>query len=136
MDTNQPPRYFFQDSENSPANFILVHKPSKEIFMSILHPAASLYKSVTESKSVTQCFRNLMAVLISKGIKVKNVRECLKINRQALEEIAFECLTYELADEDKNDSKDKNDKYKYYLSDEYKRTVIKKLWMGQLVEVV
>ena len=136
MDTNQPPRYFFQDSENSPANFILVHKPSKEIFMSILHPAASLYKSVTESKSVTQCFRNLMAVLINKGIKVKTVRECLKINRQALEELAFECLTYELADEDKNDSKDKNNKYKYYLSDEYKRTVIKKLWIGQLVDVV
>ena len=133
MDTKQPPHFFSQHSETSPADFILVHKPSKEIFMSILHPAASLYSSVTEDKSVSQCYRNLMATLINKGIKVKTVRECLKLNRSALEDLAFQSLTYELSEEG---NMNKNEKYQYYLSDEYKRSVVQKLWIGQLVDVV
>ena len=45
---NMAPNFFSQESENAPADTILIHKPSKEVFMSMLHPAASLYENVTE----------------------------------------------------------------------------------------
>lgn len=131
---NMAPNFFSQESENAPADTILIHKPSKEVFMSMLHPAASLYENVTEEKSIAQCFRNLTAILISKGIKVKTVRECLKLNRPALEELAFNSLKYEPSDSSKNDLDNEN--FKYYLSDAYKREVISKLWVGQLVDLI
>ena len=131
---NMAPNFFSQESENAPADTILIHKPSKEVFMSMLHPAASLYENVTEEKSIAQCFRNLTAILISKGIKVKTVRECLKLNRPALEELAFNSLKYEPSDSSKNDLDNEN--FKYYLSDSYKREVISKLWVGQLVDLI
>lgn len=131
---NMSPNYFSQDSENAPADTILIHKPSKEVFMSMLHPAASLYENVTEEKSVAQCFRNLTAILVGKGIKVKTVRESLKLNRPALEELAFTSLHYEPAEASKNDLENEN--FKYYLSDTYKREVIHKLWVDQLVDLV
>ena len=39
---------FQQSNENSPAKHILIHLPEKEIFISTLHPAASLYEDVTD----------------------------------------------------------------------------------------
>lgn len=127
-------RSFTQESENAPAKFVLIHKPSKEIFLSMLHPAASLYENVTEDKSVTQCFRSLIGILSQKGIEVKTVRDCLKLNRETLEELAMKSLVYELDSSSKNQKV--NEKLMYYLSDNYKRQVISKLLLGQLVDVV
>lgn len=124
---------FTQESENASAKLILIHKPSKEIFMSMLHPAASLYENVTEDKSVSHCFRNLSQILSNRGINVMTVRECLKLNRSALEQLAMTSLKYELIDP--ND-KPQNEQSLYYLSNDYKQEVISKLWIDQLIDVV
>jgi hypothetical protein len=50
---------FQQKEENAPAKFILTHIPGQEIFLSTLHPAASLYEDVTDNVKVKECFNNL-----------------------------------------------------------------------------
>ena len=57
---------FQQKEENFPAKYILVHIPEKEIFMSTLHPAASLYEDVTDYVKVKECFDNLKNILKEK----------------------------------------------------------------------
>ena len=89
---------FRQPSESTPAKHILVHIPEKEIFMSTLHPAASLYEDVTDEKKVKECFNNLDKVLKDKNIELITVHSALKINRTALRQLAFESLKYELED--------------------------------------
>ena len=126
---------FTQENENALAETVVIHVPSKEIFMSMFHPAASLYENVTEEKSVTHCFRYLTEELTSRGIQVKTVRELLKLNRPALELLAFNSLKY-IPSESNDETSAKNEKFNYYLSDEYKWEVIRKLWMDQLVDVI
>ena len=59
---------FQQKEENYPAKYILVHIPEKEIFMSTLHPAASLYEDVTDYVKVKECFDNLKNILKEKKL--------------------------------------------------------------------
>ena len=44
---------FRQPSESSPAKRIIVHIPEKEVFMSTIHPAGSLYEDVTDERAVS-----------------------------------------------------------------------------------
>ena len=46
---------FLQPSETSPAKKIIVHIPEKEVFMSTIHPAASLYEDVTDEREIKKC---------------------------------------------------------------------------------
>ena len=137
METKSTTKFynFIQENENAPADTVVIHVPSKEIFMSMFHPAASLYENVTEEKSVTHCFRYLTEELTSRGIQVRTVRELLKLNRPALELLAFNSLKY-IPSESNDGTSANNETFNYYLSDEYKWKVIRKLWMDQLVDVV
>ena len=49
---------YSQYSESEPAKLVLIHEPSYEIFMSMLHPAGSLYKDVTSESLVAKDFEN------------------------------------------------------------------------------
>ena len=49
---------FQQPKETDSAKHIIIHIPEKEIFMSTLHPAASLYEAVTDDVKVKQCLMN------------------------------------------------------------------------------
>ena len=128
---------FRQPSESTPAKHILVHIPEKEIFMSTLHPAASLYEDVTDERKVKECFDNLEKILKEKNIELITVRSALKINRTALRELAFEALKYELEDNINIDKNSKNyETLIKYSNDSYKNEIIGKLSDDQLVDVV
>ena len=128
---------FQQKEENFPAKYILVHIPEKEIFMSTLHPAASLYEDVTDYVKVKECFDNLKNILKEKKIELITVRSALKLNKTALKNLAHKALKYEI---DENISFDKNTKeYKIFLnytSNEYKQEIINKLSDDQLVDII
>ena len=131
------PVLFKQPSETTVARHILVHIPQKEIFMSTLHPAASLYEDVTDYVKVKECFDNLKNILKEKKIELITVRSALKLNKTALKNLAQKALKYEI---DENISFDKNTKeYKIFLnytSNEYKQEIINKLSDDQLVDII
>ena len=87
---------FRQPSESSPAKRIIVHIPEKEVFMSTIHPAGSLYEDVTDEREVKECMDNLHTILEKKNIELITVRSALKLNRRHLEEMAFESINYEI----------------------------------------
>lgn len=124
---------FTQYTENEKAQLIIVHEPSYEVFMSMLHPAASLYQDVTCEKTVKEVFNLLSAELKKLDIKLVTVRECLKLNRDGLIALAGIAMTYECAniEEGKN-----NPEFLYYISNDYKKDVLSKLNDDQLVDVV
>ena len=128
---------FQQPSESTPAKHILVHIPKKEIFMSTLHPAASLYEAVTDEEKVEECFNNLEKILKEKNIELITVRSALKLNKTALRELAFKALKYEI---DNNIKIEQNSTiYKdflLYVNDLYKNEVIGNLSDNQLVDIV
>ena len=125
----QPTVYLTQESENSQVNFVMCHCPYREVFMSILHPAASLYEDVTDEQSIKECFRNLKEILKKRNIVVQTVDKALCKNRQKLEELAFQSLKYVKVDEDEGVKKTEESikKFEYYISDEYKRNIISKM---------
>jgi hypothetical protein len=43
---------FIQLNENTPAEFVLIHIPDKDVFISNWHPSSALYEDVTEIKSI------------------------------------------------------------------------------------
>ena len=128
---------FQQPEENAPAKHILVHLPEKEIFMSTLHPAASLYEDVTDYVKIKECFENLRKILKQKNIELITIRSALKLNKASLKKLAFESLKYEIADNINFDTSSKEYKiFLTYVSDGYKKEVIDKLSDDQLVDVI
>ena len=91
---------FQQPKETERAKHIIVHIPEKEIFMSTLHPAASLYEDVTDDVKVKQCFDDLKSILKEKNIELITVRSALKLNKTALKKLASEALVYDYDDEE------------------------------------
>ena len=127
------PVIFKQPSETSPAKYILVHIPEKEIFMSTLHPAASLYEDVTNEVKVKKCFEELNNILKEKNIELITVRSALKLNFDSLKKLAFELLNYK---KDKNFLNNTNEYFEKYISDDYKKEVISKLSEDQLIDII
>jgi len=122
-----------QLDETSVVDTIIIHHPNIEVFMSMLHPAASLYADVTTNSELNKNFENLKELLRAKKIRMLTVRDCLKMKKDALVELAMTCLTYEA--ENPEDGKD-NEQFKYYMSDEYKLQTLNKLDADQLVDVI
>ena len=85
---------FIQLSENTPAEFILIHIPDKDVFISNWHPSSALYEDVTEISSIKYCMKQLTQILNKYNVKVFTVRDCLKLNKNKLQELAFDSLTY------------------------------------------
>jgi len=101
--------------------------------MSMLHPAASLYNDVTCQNDVKESFEALRSTLGNFDVKLLTVRQCLKLNRKALIKLAFEALIYECPN--KEEGLD-NKEFLYYISDDYKLSILDKLNDDQLVDVV
>ena len=128
---------FQQKEENAPAKYILTHIPGEEIFISTLHPAASLYEDVTDHVKVHECFNNLKKILKEKKIELITVRDALKLNKTALKQLAFKSLKYEIAENINFDKTSKEYKtFLKYTKDEYKQEVIDKLSEDQLIDVI
>lgn len=128
---------FQQKEENFPPKYIITHIPGEEIFISTLHPAASLYEDVTDHIKVHECFNNLKKILHEKKIELITVRDALKLNKTSLKDLAFKSLKYEIAEDINFDKESKEYKtFLKYTKDEYKQKVIDKLSEDQLVDVV
>ena len=126
---------FQQPKETERAKHIIVHIPEKEIFMSTLHPAASLYEDVTDDVKVKQCFDDLKSILKEKNIELITVRSALKLNKTALKKLASDALVYHYDDEEAK-KYEKYEEFKKIVTDEYKEEVLNKLSEEQLVDVV
>jgi arginine deiminase len=124
---------FKASHESEPAEIIIIHEPSYEVFMSMLHPAASLYSDVTNEREVHAEFQELREILKGEKIKLMTVRDCLKLNRVELIRLAMGSLTYDCPN--KTEGAD-NETFNYYMSNEYKLSVLEKLTNDQLVDVV
>ena len=128
---------FQQKEENAPAKYILVHIPEKEIFISTLHPAASLYEDVTDYIDVKKCFDDLKKILKNKNIELITVRSALKLNKTALKTLAFNALKYEIDNDTKIDINIPEHKiFMDYIKNEYKQKIIDKLSDDQLIDVI
>ena len=127
---------FKQPKETAKAKYILVHIPEKEIFISTLNPAASLYEVVTDDVKVRECFKNLKKILKEKNIELITVKSALKLNKIALKELALKALIFEIDDDGFNKTSEEYQKFLQYVSDDYKKDVINKLSDDQLVDVV
>ena len=128
---------FQQKEENFPPKYIITHIPGEEIFISTLHPAASLYEDVTDHIKVHECFNNLKKIIHEKKIELITVRDALKLNKTSLKDLAFKSLKYEIAEDINFDKESKEYKtFLKYTKDEYKQKVIDKLSEDQLVDVV
>ena len=124
---------YSQFTETEEAKLVLIHEPSYEIFMSMLHPAGSLYKDVTSESLIQKNFQNLKIILKAHGIKTCSVREILSQNREDLLKLSMETLHY-TCNESQNDIDDPL--FKFYLSDEYKKQTLNKMNNNQLVDIV
>jgi len=124
---------YSQYTETEQAKLVLIHEPSYEIFMSMLHPAGSLYKDVTSESLIHKDFENLKQIMKIHGIRTLTVREALLMDRPALIKLAMNSLQY-LAEEGEKDTSDSL--FSYYLSDEYKETILNKMSNDQLVDAV
>jgi arginine deiminase len=124
---------YSQYTETEQAKLVLIHEPSYEIFMSMLHPAGSLYKDVTSESLIHKDFENLKQIMKIHGIRILTVREALLMDRPALIKLAMNSLQY-LAEEGEKDTSDSL--FSYYLSDEYKETILNKMSNDQLVDAV
>ena len=128
---------FQQPKETDTARHIIVHIPEKEIFMSTLHPAASLYEDVTDDVKVKECFNELKSILKEKKIELITVRSALKLNKTALKILASEALKYEYNKEEAEQYDQKViEQFNKAITEDYKKDVIDKLSEEQLVDVV
>lgn len=124
---------FTQFTENDAAELILCHEPRYEIFMSMLHPAASLYMDVTSEVEVKTCFENFREILKEQNIKLLTVRECMKMEREGLVKLAYSSLSYECKNMEEGKE---NPEFLYFISNDYKKSVVEKLSDEQLVDVI
>ncbi len=128
------PIKYSQYTETDKAKLILIHEPSYEIFMSMLHPAGSLYKDLTSESLIQKDFENLKQILKNHEIKIITVREALSYDKKSLIKLAHNSLIYSV-DQTENDVSH-DTLFKYYLSDEYKEKILNKMSDDQLINIV
>lgn len=124
---------YSQFTETEEAKLVLIHEPSYEIFMSMLHPAGSLYKGVTSESMISKDFENLKTILKIHGVRAITIREALLMDRPSLIELATNCLHYH-ADEKEESPNDAL--FSHYMSDAYKKEILNKMTNNQLIDVI
>eukprot|EP00029_Vermamoeba_vermiformis_P005858 TRINITY_DN2149_c0_g1_i1.p1 TRINITY_DN2149_c0_g1~~TRINITY_DN2149_c0_g1_i1.p1 ORF type:complete len:402 (-),score=66.42 TRINITY_DN2149_c0_g1_i1:63-1268(-) len=92
---------FTQYSETDTAHFCVMHQPSKEIFISSLHPLGSLYEKAGSSAESKRHHQAMVDKLVECGIQVHLVRSVLEkslrdpVHRRKLHLAAKNTLRYE-----------------------------------------
>jgi arginine deiminase len=93
---------FTQYSETDIAHFCVMHQPSKEIFISSLHPLGSLYEKAGSSAESIRHHQGMVDKLVECGIQVNLVRSVLEkalrdpAHRRKLHLAAKHTLRYEV----------------------------------------
>ncbi|PSC74328.1 Arginine deiminase [Micractinium conductrix] len=131
-----------QESENDRAEICIVCEPEgMSLQMGGLHPRASLYEKPVNLEAAKQAHAEFRRVMREKGVKVLTVREILSYGtanhvgaRVELEDFAMQALTYRLAEGSTMEQIEEKDRY--YLSDDYKKTVLKHMSVPQLIDTI
>lgn len=145
-----------QSHENDQAQIVIVCAPSSlSKLMGSLHPAGALYEKPVNIRNARESHAAFVSLLKRHNIDVRDVRDILTDrvdysvgDRIDLENLAFSCLTY-VYDSDGSDVEDDNcfqsgvtkkttysEAHQYYVSDQYKRTVIEEMGQQQLVDII
>jgi hypothetical protein len=127
-----------QEHENEIAEVVIVCEPeSSSLTMGSLHPRGSLYERPINIDSAKTMHGEFRRVLREHGLRVLTVREILAYGtdehmgaRVELEDLAMDAMTYELDAEYK--AVDIQEEDKYYLSDDYKRSVVEHMSVAQV----
>jgi len=122
-----------QFDETCSAQTVIIHQPGLEVFMSMLHPAASLYRNVTSNSELNSNYNQLKKILQKRKIKLLSVRECLKINRIEIEKLALKSLSYVAENPTEGIL---SSEFDYFMSDHYKQSNLNKPDSDQLVDVI
>lgn len=145
-----------QRHENDAAFLIIVCAPSAlSKMMGSLHPAGALYQKPVNLRRARDDHAAFVTRLRQMGVEVRDVRSILTErvdwsvgDRIELENMAFNCLTYEFRNPDAVDPescetcyprKTENrteDAQEFYVSDKYKRQVIEGMGVQQLVDII
>mmetsp|Transcript_13253 Transcript_13253/g.35640 ORF Transcript_13253/g.35640 Transcript_13253/m.35640 type:complete len:470 (-) Transcript_13253:1644-3053(-) len=131
-----------QNHEVDFARVVIICGPGLGKMMGALHPAGSLYERPTNILKVDAEFKGFRRALEATGVTVYDVRDVLAMDcvrsvraRLDLEDLAAKYLTYTY---DESTCKDLNtdSETMHYVGEEYKRTVIEEMSVGQLVSIV
>jgi arginine deiminase len=129
-----------QEHENDRAQMVVVCAPSISKSMGALHPAGALYARPVHIDQARDAHASFVAILRRRGVETHDVREILGRDadwnvgeRVKLEKLAASRLTYQLVGGLVDDV---DDKTKYYVSDEYKTSVLAEMDVNQLVDIV
>lgn len=131
-----------QESENDKAEIVIVCEPEgMSLQMGGMHPRASLYEKPVNLEAAKQAHAEFRRVMREKGVRVLTVREILAFGtvdhvgaRVELEGFAMQALTYRLAEGHSLEELEEKDRY--YLSDEYKLTVLQHMSVPQLIDTI
>mmetsp|Transcript_8912 Transcript_8912/g.15445 ORF Transcript_8912/g.15445 Transcript_8912/m.15445 type:complete len:486 (+) Transcript_8912:82-1539(+) len=131
-----------QASENEIAEVVIVCEPEQaSLMMGGLHPRGSLYERPINIDTAKAQHAEFRTQLRAHGLRVLTVREVLAFNveenfsaRVQLEDLVFSLITYDITPGHKMEEFAADDRP--YLSDDYKREVIEKMSVSQLVDTV
>ncbi|CAD7696331.1 unnamed protein product [Ostreobium quekettii] len=131
-----------QVHENDFAEVVLVCEPEgPSLMMGGLHPRASLFDRPVNLDHSRQQHKKFRQVLRSYGLRVITVREVLAFGaddhvaaRLGLEDLAMNSLSYRLAEGVSIEDVRENDRF--YLTDDYKQTVLEGMGVAQLIDVL
>ena len=148
-----------QTHEDDCASMVIVCAPSAlSKMMGSLHPAGALYEKPVNISHAEIAHTAFVRLLEKRNIMVRDVRSILMErvdwsvgDHIALENLAFNCLTYafrnnESSDEESEKTKVNGNRKKtpdernmaadFYVSDKYKRQVIQEMGHDQLVDII
>ncbi|KAL6748381.1 hypothetical protein V8C86DRAFT_2879369 [Haematococcus lacustris] len=131
-----------QQSENEVAEVVIVCEPEQaSLMMGGLHPRGSLYERPVNIETAKSQHAEFRAQLRAHGLRVLTVREVLSYNvddnisaRVDLEDLTFSALDYEMAPGYKVEDLAPEDRC--FLSDAYKREVVEKMSVSQMVDTI
>lgn len=129
-----------QTHENHVAAVVVVCAPSLSKTMGALHPAGALYARPVHINQAREAHASFVSLLRRRGVEVHDVREILEQDadwslgdRCRLEDLAADSLSYAMA---RDTTSIDVESTKHYVSDEYKRSVLREMDVSQLVDIV
>jgi arginine deiminase len=133
-----------QQHEDDVAEVVIVCAPALSKTMGALHPAGALYARPVHINQAREAHAMFVTLLRRRGIEAHDVRDILACDadwnvgeRCRLEDLAAKSLTYVMADSATNDTgKGPAQFNQHYVSDAYKRSVLKEMDVSQLVDII
>eukprot|EP00033_Pygsuia_biforma_P002623 GCRY01002903.1.p1 GENE.GCRY01002903.1~~GCRY01002903.1.p1 ORF type:complete len:430 (-),score=44.77 GCRY01002903.1:78-1367(-) len=130
---------FVAEGENDRAFFVVMHEPSKEAFISALHPCGALYEKGVSGGTAQEHHSNMVQAFERRGVKVTKVRDILESSDyNVLVDLAAQFLCYQFVDGDGSPGNltALSEKERFFFSQEYKTQNLNYLTKPELVDVI